>query len=336
MSNGSPAVIPTPCSTRGRGDSQAVAALSGVTKRFGAQVALRDVDLAIAPARVTSLLGPNGAGKTTAVRLLLGLLAPDAGAVRVFGLDPRRPAARLRTGVMLQVGRVPETLTVREHVQTFRSYYDRPLPYADVIAAAGLEEGGLDRRLFGKLSGGEKQRVLFALALCGDPDLLVLDEPTVGMDVAARRLLWERIRTLKAAGRAVLLTTHYLDEADALSDRVVVLARGSVVADGSPAEIKARVADRRVRCVTAEPLDAVRAIHGVQSAESSGAVTEIFTSAAEAVVRELLARDASLSGLEVTSAGLEDAFLAVTRELPNGVPNGVPNSAPNGAAEVVA
>jgi ABC-2 type transport system ATP-binding protein len=266
---------------------------------------------------VTALLGPNGAGKTTAVRLLLGLSAPDAGEVRLFGADPRRRAARERVGVMLQVGKVPETLRVREHVDLFRGYYPAPRPYDDVVAAAGLH--GLDARPFGKLSGGEKQRVLFALALCGDPDLLVLDEPTVGLDVEARRLLWAEIRRLRDAGRAVLLTTHYLDEADALSDRVVVLARGEVVADGSPAAIKARVASRRVRCVTSLPLAAVRALPGVQSARQLGDATELLTAAAEPVVRELLARDASLSGLEVTGAGLEEAFLAVTQSTPPNV-----------------
>jgi ABC-2 type transport system ATP-binding protein len=287
-----------------------VAALRGVTKRYGAHTALDALDLELAPGRVTALLGPNGAGKTTAVRILLGLAAPDAGEARLFGVDPRKRAARERVGVMLQVGKVPETLRVREHVELFRSYYPAPLPYDDVIVAAGLH--GLDARPFGKLSGGEKQRVLFALALCGDPDLLVLDEPTVGLDVEARRAVWAEIRRLREAGRAVLLTTHYLDEADALADRVVVLARGTVVADGSPAAIKARVASRRVRCVTALPLAAVRALPGVQSARALGDATEILCAAAEPVLRELLARDASLSGLEVGGAGLEDAFLAVT------------------------
>jgi len=288
-----------------------VATLRGASKRYGAHDALHPLDLDLAPGRVTALLGPNGAGKTTTVRLLLGLTSPSSGTVRVFGADPRDPAARERTGAMLQVGKVPETLRVREHVALFRSYYPRPLRYDDIIATAGLT--GLDRRLYGTLSGGEKQRVLFALALCGDPDLLVLDEPTVGLDVASRRVMWERVRALRDAGRAVLLTTHYLEEADALADRVVVVARGTVVADGTPSQIKARVPNRRVRCVTALPLDVVRAIAGVERVQQAGAAIEILTGTAESVVRELLGRDRTLSALEVADAGLEEAFLAVTR-----------------------
>jgi ABC-2 type transport system ATP-binding protein len=299
-----------------------IAALHRVTKRYGPVTALHPLDLALDGGRVTALLGPNGAGKTTAVRLLLGLTAPTAGTVSVLGGDPRDARTRTRVGAMLQVAKVPETLRVREHVDLFRSYYPAPLSYAEVSDAAGLR--GLERRPFGTLSGGERQRVLFALAVCGDPDLLVLDEPTVGLDVESRRALWDRVRDRRAAGRAVLLTTHYLDEADALADRVVLLARGRVVADGTPAQMKARVAGRRVRCVTALPLAAVAAIPGVASARRVGglpdggadAVTEISTGAAEDVVRRLLAGDPALSGLEVTGAGLEDAFLTLTGDAP--------------------
>jgi ABC-2 type transport system ATP-binding protein len=290
----------------------AVATLRGVTKRYGDVVALRDVDLDVVPGQITALLGPNGAGKTTAARLLLGLTVPTTGAVRVHGGDPRDALTRTRTGAMLQVAKVPETLRVREHIALFRSYYPSPMPYDEVVAAAGLQ--GLDGRLYGKLSGGQQQRVLFALATCGDPDLLVLDEPTVGLDVEARRVLWDRIRQLSADGRAILLTTHYLDEADALAHRVVVLARGAIVADGSPVEVKARVAGRRIRCVTALALDEVAAVRGVASARRLGDLTEIATADAEGVLRELLARDATLSGLEVGGAGLEEAFLALTND----------------------
>src|ERR1700741_676815 len=171
---------------------------------------------------------PNGAGKTTAVKLLLGLLQPDSGKVRVFGGDPTNPENRMRTGAMLQVGRVPETLRVREHIDLFSCYYQNPMPAAAVLAAAGLEK--LSDRKFGDLSGGQRQRVLFALAICGNPDLLFLDEPTVGLDVEARRTLWVEIRKLVARGKTVLLTTHYLQEADALADRIVVIHQGSIIA----------------------------------------------------------------------------------------------------------
>ena len=212
------------------------AELCGAVVAYDGVRALDGVDLVIDAGRITVLLGPNGAGKTTVIRLLLGLLAPTAGTARVFGRDPRDPVARRRTGVMMQVAKVPETLRVHEHIDVFRSYYPAPLGRAALIEAAGLT--GLERRLYGQLSGGEKQRVLFALALAGDPSLLFLDEPTVGMDVVARRAFWQRVRALRSAGRAVLLTTHYLEEADALADRIVVLDRGRIAADDTPQALR--------------------------------------------------------------------------------------------------
>src|SRR4051795_11730530 len=201
--------------------SQVIASLEGVNKNYGDVHALKEIQFGVRAGEVVALLGPNGAGKTTAVKLLLGLLQPNSGKVRVFGGDPTNPENRMRTGAMLQGGRVPETLRVREHIDLFSSYYENPLPVPDVLAAAGLEN--ITNRKFGDLSGGQKQRVLFALAICGDPDLLFLDEPTVGLDVEARRALWARIRGFVARGGSVLLTTHYLDEADALAHRIVVI-----------------------------------------------------------------------------------------------------------------
>jgi ABC-2 type transport system ATP-binding protein len=215
-----------------------VAELRGVTKNYGSIAALRGIDLAIQPGELFALLGPNGAGKTTAIRILLGLTAPTAGQAAIFGHPPASRAARLCRGAQLQVAKVPETLKVREHIELFSSYYMHPLPIRETLAAAGLE--GLENRLFGDLSGGQKQRVLFALAICGNPGLLFLDEPTVGLDVEARRGLWARIREYVARGGSVLLTTHYLDEADALAHRIAVIDQGRIVAEGSPAEIKRR------------------------------------------------------------------------------------------------
>ncbi|HME10521.1 MAG TPA: ABC transporter ATP-binding protein [Bryobacteraceae bacterium] len=217
-----------------------VAELKRATKRYGAIEALRGIDLKIERGELLALLGPNGAGKTTAVRILLGLAKADSGTATVFGYAPASQEAKLRRGALLQVAKVPETLRVREHIELFSSYYSNPLPFAETIAAAGLN--GIENRLFGDLSGGQKQRVLFALALCGNPGLLFLDEPTVGLDVAARRALWGHIRTFVARGGSVLLTTHYLDEADALANRVAVINRGRIIAEGTPAEIKARTA----------------------------------------------------------------------------------------------
>src|SRR5450432_3235786 len=287
------------------------AELSGVSKRFGAITALNSLSLAIRPKELVALLGPNGAGKTTAVRLLLGLTKPDSGTARVFGLDPREPRSRMHTGAMLQVGKVPETLRVREHIELFSSYYAASLPMSEVVESSGLR--GLENRLFGELSGGQRQRVLFALAICGNPDLLVLDEPTVGLDVDARRAIWERIRRFVGNGRSVLLTTHYLEEADSLADRVIVIDRGRVIAEGTPAEIKSRASGKRIRCTTALTLDVVRSLPFVTSATRDAFTTEIFTSDSDVVVRELLARDEKLSNLEVTSAGLEEAFLTLTQ-----------------------
>ena len=212
------------------------AQFTSVRKNYGMVEALRGLDLTIGPGELVALLGANGAGKTTAVRTLLGLAKPTSGEVRVFGGDPREARSRTRIGALLQSARVPETLRVREHIHLFSSYYPNPRPIDEVIEAAGLQ--GLEKRKFGELSGGQQKRVLFALALCGNPDLLVLDEPTSGLDVEARRSLWKQIRAFISGGRSVLLTTHYLAEAEALANRVVVIHKGVVMAEGTPEEIK--------------------------------------------------------------------------------------------------
>ncbi len=257
-----------------------------------------------------ALLGPNGAGKTTAVRLMLGLIAPNAGTVRVLGGDPRATGVRVHIGAMLQVGRVPETLRVREHIDLFRTYYPHPLAFSEIVKLAQLE--GITDKLFGDLSGGQRQRVLFALALCGDPELIFLDEPTVGLDIQARRGLWQQVRHLAERGKTVLLTTHYLEEADALADRIVVLHKGSILAAGTPAEIKQRAAGRKIRCLTRLSAETLRLIPGVLSVEQDRDAVVLRATQAEVVVRHLLESDPTLSGLEVTSAGLDDAFLALT------------------------
>lgn len=289
-----------------------VASLEGVNKNYGDVRALRDVDFRVRAGEVVALLGPNGAGKTTAVKLLLGLIQPNSGRARVFGGDPTNPENRMKTGAMLQVGRVPETLRVREHIDLFSSYYEQPLAPAEVLAAAGLEK--LSDRKFGELSGGQRQRVLFALAICGDPDLLFLDEPTVGLDVEARRMLWDEIRRMVARGKTVLLTTHYLQEADALADRVAVINQGEIIAQGTPSEIKAKTAGKRIRCITSLCVNTLRQIPGVTEVKEDRDAVELHAIEAEPIVRELLARDARLSGLEVSSAGLEEAFLALTQD----------------------
>ena len=286
--------------------------LTGLTHRYGSTLALDDVTLTLRAGEVVSLLGPNGAGKTTLVRLLLGLIRPQAGRVALWGMPPASHAARLRVGVMLQVGRVPETLTVREHVHLFSSYYGTPVPVADTLAMAGVAE--FAGRRFGRLSGGQRQRALFALAICGRPDLLVLDEPTVGLDVESRRAFWVGVRAMIARGCAVLLTTHYLEEADAVADRVVILNRGAVIQDGSPRAIKQRIGARKITCTTDLPTASLHAIDGVRSVTRTDDRVMLLTDDAERVVRELLARDPGLCNLEVAGARLEEAFLALTAQ----------------------
>jgi len=303
--------------------TETFAALTAVTKRYSNGVlALDNLSLTLRRGEVVALLGPNGAGKSTAIKLLMGLSSPTSGAVRIFGADPRNPAARLRIGVMLQVGKAPEMLRVREHIELFRGYYPNPMSYAAIIQAAGLE--GIEERLFGQLSGGQKQRVLFALALAGDPDLIFLDEPTVGFDIKARRAVWVQIRSLAARGKTVLLTTHYLDEADALAHRIIVINKGRVVCEGTPAEVKSLGSigqgDSRgrslktIRCATTLPVEILRAIPGVTSAEIGGGLTTLVSAQPESTLRELLALDRTLHSLEVHSPALEDAFLAITSD----------------------
>ena len=305
-------------------NAETVASLSGVTKRYSNGVtALDDLSLSLRRGEIVALLGPNGAGKSTAVKLMMGLSSPTSGSVAIFGADPRDTATRLRTGVMLQVGKAPEMLRVREHINIFRGYYPNPMPYAEIVKAAGLE--GIESRFFGELSGGQKQRTLFGLALAGDPDLIFLDEPTVGLDIEARRGMWTQIRSLAARGKTVLLTTHYLEEADALAHRIIVINKGKVVCEGTPAEVKSmgsgamtpgsnspQQALKIIRCATTLTAQHLEAMSGVTRVELIGTLTSITSSQPEATLREMLALDEQLHSLEVQSPLLEDAFLALT------------------------
>jgi ABC-2 type transport system ATP-binding protein len=288
-----------------------VASLREVTKRFGSQMALERFSFALHPGEVVALLGPNGAGKTTAVRLLLGLSQATSGQVEIFGRDPRDRDARMRLGAMLQIGRMPDALRVREHLELFRSYYPQPRPLSELLAIAGLED--LKEKRFGALSGGQKQRMLFALALCGNPDLICLDEPTLGMDVEARRAMWDQVRTLTRQGKTILLTTHYLEEADALANRIVVLQKGKVIAEGTPGELKTANGSRMIRCTTSLSPAFISLLPGVTDVERDGAATIVRTPNPEAALRIMLAQDPRLGGLEVKAMALEDAFLALTQ-----------------------
>ena len=287
-------------------ETQVVAQLVQASKRYGPTLALDGVDLEVRRGEVLSLLGSNGAGKTTAISLLVGLQQTDAGNATLFGMAPTSPIARRRIGAMLQNTSLPETLSVGELIDLFRSYYPRPRTVADIVALAGV--GDLLDRRYAKLSGGQQRRAQFALALCGHAELLFLDEPTTGLDVEARETMWRSIRQLVAEGCAVVLTTHYLEEAETLADRVVVIASGRVVASGSVAEVCARVAQRRIRCVSSLSLDLIARWPEVHRCSRDGGHTEIVTHDAEMVVRQLLFEDAALSELEVCRAGLAEVF----------------------------
>ena len=293
-------------------DGTALARLQAAAMRYGEVTALDGVDLAVHAGEVVSLLGANGAGKSTAIGLLLGLLEPGGGQARLFDRAPGDLQARRQIGVMLQSAGLPEELKVRELLQLARSYYPDPRTLAECAALAGLDD--LLERRYGKLSGGQQRRVQFALAVVGRPRLLFLDEPTTGLDIQARQQLWRAVRELVAQGAGVLLTTHYLEEAEALSDRVVVLDHGRVVAEGSVAQIRARVSQRRIRCVSGLDADAVSAWPRVRGATRAGERLEIVAEAAEPVVRRLLDADPRLQDLEVRRAGRAEAFSELTRE----------------------
>jgi ABC-2 type transport system ATP-binding protein len=291
--------------------AQPVATVRNLVKMYDQHRALDSISFELQRGEIVALLGPNGAGKTTAIRTLLGLTRQTSGDVLLFGKSPRERAGRLRTGAMLQIGRLPESLRVRELIDQFRSYYPHPMAEAEVLEVAGLS--AIAGKLFGQLSGGQKQRVLFALALCGDPDLLFLDEPTLGMDIEARRALWDQVRLLAARGKTILLTTHYLPEAEALATRVLVLQAGRIVAEGTPAELKGRVQRTTVRCRTSVPESLLRGLPGVSEVKpQEGAGVLMLTTQPEALLRALLPLDDELSGLEVTGTAFEDAFLALT------------------------
>jgi ABC-2 type transport system ATP-binding protein len=296
------------------------AQLVSVTKTFSKVEALRDVSLVIETGEVLVLLGRNGAGKTTLVRTLTGLAKPTKGTVAVFGGDPRSLQVRKKMGVQLQISQMPETLRVRECIKLFSSYYSNPMPLDDVLVSAGLE--GLDRRLFKQLSGGEQQRLRFALAICGNPDFVILDEPTVGLDVEARRSLWAQIRNLARRKKTVLMTTHYLQEAEMLADRIIIMDEGRLIAEGTPQDLKGSVREKRIRCTSALPLEVVLSMKHVKKAHREGARLEIHTDDTDLSIRELLQEDPELANIEIVSAGLEDYFLAMTSK---GKPKGSAN-----------
>jgi ABC-2 type transport system ATP-binding protein len=289
--------------------------LSGLVKSFhgpdGPIRAVRGVDVRIAAGETVALLGPNGAGKSTTIDMLLGLLAPDGGSVSVFGRSPSQAVARGMVGAMLQKGALIRDLSVRELVTMMACLYPAPLAVDEVLDLTGVSEIA-DQRT-NKLSGGQTQRVRFAVALISNPELLVLDEPTVAMDVEGRRDFWATMRAFAARGKTIVFATHYLEEADAYADRAVLMARGSIVADGPTTEIKAMVGTRTIRATLADVDERTLAgLPGVSGAERRGDAVVLVCADSDAAIRALLASYPQARDIEIVAAGLEEAFMELT------------------------
>jgi ABC-type multidrug transport system ATPase subunit len=289
-----------------------LAALSQVTKRFEKTLALDKLDLQVRPGELLAVLGPNGAGKTTAISLLLGLQQPDSGTARLFGKSPHLVETRRQIGVMMQEVALAPELRVREQIDLVASYYPAPLTPSATMELTNITS--LADRPYGKLSSGQKRQVQFAMAIVGRPKLLFLDEPTVGLDVQARELMWVTLRKLVNNGASIVLTTHYLEEAEALADRVAVLAKGRVVASGTVNDMRALVVRKHINCSTTLTVEEVTAWPGVESATTDKQRLLITVNNAESVLRRLLAADQNLREVEVRSAGLAEAFIELTQE----------------------
>ncbi|OJU45070.1 MAG: multidrug ABC transporter ATP-binding protein [Microbacterium sp. 69-7] len=285
---------------------------AGLRKSFGSVRAVESVDLRVRPGEIVAFLGPNGAGKTTTIDMLLGLSDPDVGAVRVFGESPRAAISHGLVSAVLQTGGLLKDITVSETLALTASLFADTRPLEEVMQRAGISE--IANRRVGMCSGGQQQRLRFAMALLSDPGLLILDEPTTGMDVEGRRAFWSAIRADAARGRTVLFATHYLDEADEYADRIVLMSRGRIVADGSTAEIKNLVSGRIVRA-TLPGADPARlaGLPGVDDVEFAGDRISIHTKDSDAVARHLLTETAARD-IEITSQNLESVFLALTSE----------------------
>jgi ABC-type multidrug transport system ATPase subunit len=293
--------------------NEIVASLTDVHKRYGNVRALDGVGLDVRRGELLAVLGPNGAGKSTAIALWLGLLEPDSGTVRVLGRSPADVDVRRRVGVMMQDVSLTPELRVRELIDLTAGYYPEPLTTDETLSRTRTTM--LAERLYGKLSGGQKRMVQFALAVCGRPPLLFLDEPTVGLDLDARQAMWATVRAMIAQGCSIVLTTHYLEEAEELADRVAVLADGRLIASGTVAQIRSLVSRKQIRCTTALDVEAVRSWPDILTATSDSGRLQITVVDAEDVLRRLLGADAGIRDIEVHQAGLAEAFTELTREV---------------------
>jgi ABC-2 type transport system ATP-binding protein len=285
--------------------------LHDLAKSYGPIEAVRGIDISIEPGETVALLGPNGAGKSTTIDMLLGLARPDRGTVELFGAPPQAAVSHGAVGAMLQTGALIRDLSVRELITMVASLYPKPLEVDETIALTGIGDIGGQRTQ--KLSGGQTQRVRFAIALVTNPDLLVLDEPTVGMDVESRHAFWLTMREFASRGKTVLFATHYLEEADDFADRVVLMAAGSVVADGPPTEIKAMVGTRSIRAtLPGADADGLADLPGVTRVERRGEAVILACTDSDAAIRAMLERFPDARDIEISGAGLEEAFLELT------------------------
>ncbi|WP_045073145.1 ABC transporter ATP-binding protein [Psychromicrobium lacuslunae] len=284
----------------------------GLQKSYGKVKAVDGIDLRIKPGEIVAFLGPNGAGKTSTIDMLLGLSKPEAGSITVYGKSPRQAIAHGQVSAVMQTGGLLKDLTVRETVELTASLFAESRPVDECLERAGIKDIG-DRMVF-KCSGGQQQRLRFAMALVSDPGLLILDEPTTGMDVEGRRDFWNAIHTDARRGRTVIFATHYLDEADAYADRIILVRKGKIVADGTSAEIKALAAGRTVRASVSN-LDqtVLAALPGVDGVELRAGIVTAHAKDSDAVARYLL-NNTDAKDLEITSHNLEDAFLALTAD----------------------
>jgi ABC-type multidrug transport system ATPase subunit len=306
---------PSPASPPPRGDAGGggpVAELRGVTKKFGATTALAGIDIEVRAGELLAVLGPNGAGKSTAISLWLGLHEADSGEVSLLGGSPLDVDRRHGLGAMMQDVELPKELRVREMIALASSYYRDPLTVEETLRRSGATP--IADKLYGQLSGGQKRLAQFAVAICGQPRVLFLDEPTVGLDIQAREALWDNIRRLLAAGCSIVLTTHYLEEAEALATRVAVINKGKLIASGTVDDMRALVERRQIVCETRSTPAEVLTWPGVVEARIERERLHITATDAEGVVRRLLAADSTLGRLEVRQAGLNEAFTELTRE----------------------
>lgn len=288
---------------------QKICSIRKLYKSFDDKQVLSNINIDLNEGEVLSILGPNGAGKTTLINTMLGRLSLDSGEINLFGHAPGSMTVKRQTGAMLQVSGLPDMSTIKEHITLFQSYYSHPMAYEQVMSFSGLKD--IENQYSKTLSGGQKQRLLFALAICGNPKLLFLDEPTVGMDVIARKSLWLAIETLRAQGTSILLTTHYLEEADQLSDRIIMLNKGKIVREGAPKEIKSQINTKKIRFNSDDNIasfSALETVTKVKQLTNESLYYELETESAENTMKEIFNIGLKVKDLTIIGAALEDAF----------------------------